>query len=100
MAYVSLLAVLVLWVLFTVRPETFAGAFLGERILGFSLYEVWTATNVVWMAAVIFELRPALRAPRLIRRGQVAGVVSALVVLVVVQVLAQSMRGAAVAWSN
>ena len=99
MVYVSLLAILVIWVICTLRTDTFHAAFLDERFLGFSLYEIWTAANAVWLVAVALELKPALRAPRLIRRGQVSGVIGAFLVLVVVQVLAQAMKGAAEAWA-
>lgn len=98
MAYVSILAIVVIWVICTFQTDTFSGAFLRERFLGLSLYEIWTVVNVGWLVAVSLEFRPAMRAPRLIRRGQVSGVVCAVLVLIVVQVLAQSMKGAAEAW--
>ena len=91
-AYACLFAVVVLWTLGTVEPYTFPDNFLAPRFAGLSLFHALTGIHVILFVLLASDLPAAFRAPAGIRKGHVAGVIGAMILVALMQTVAISWR--------
>jgi hypothetical protein len=90
-AYVTLMVLFFLWTILTLRSPDVGMApehavdLLGPRVAGVAFVDVLTAVNVIWLVVLLMDFFAARRAPAILRRGHVAGVVLGMVVVAVMQ---------------
>jgi hypothetical protein len=85
--YATLFALLVVWLQASTTSAELHAFLTRPRLVGVSAFHVVTVANAAWIVLLALDLGKARRAPPIVRRAHVAGVLLAALVVGALQLL-------------